>query len=263
MGMTQEFVASLLFGLFFISGAITIVLGSYAIARRLLSADDAHKTSDAAAAVAGRIAALHGLLLALVYAQELDDYKGVRTTLTEESVAIADVYNDIQRYGGPAVTPVQAGLANYLSIVVGKEWDMLGREQKLSDDAWRQWNDVYERLLDLQPATDRQRYLSTRMRDRITTVARYRQMRANSAAGGFSELFWAPALIGLALVSATLYVYRPIRSHLVLLVLFGTYSGLILFFIYAFSNPFMEPGKLQPVPFLQLLQSPISLQLPK
>jgi hypothetical protein len=37
----------------------------------------------------------------------------------------------------------------------------------------------------------------------------------------------------------------------------------ILFFIYAFSNPFMEPGRLEPAPFQQLLKSPISLQLQK
>jgi len=124
------------------------------------------------------------------------------------------------------------------------------------------WDKVYGILLDLSPSTDRERYLAGRMRDRITAVAGYRQLREATAVGRFSGLFWAPALIGLALLSVPFYVFRPSRNNVVLLSIFALYSGVILFFIYAFANPFAQPGKLQPAPFQHLLRGDIGQSLP-
>lgn len=246
----------------FIAGASLIIFGSYFLARRLLSVGaDTDRTADAAGSVAFRIAALHGLILALVYAQELDDYKGVRNVLVQEATAVSDVYHDIGRYGGPDIEPVQTVLAHYLYTVVHQEWDMLGRGEGLSPVAWADWDAAYQRLLDLEPTTDRQRYLAGRMRDRITVVAGYRQLRETTAVGRFSGLFWGPALVGLALLAIPFYVYRPSRNNLILLGIFSVYSGVILFFIYAFANPFVQPGKLYPVAFEHLLTSDIAQSL--
>ncbi len=257
------FLLSTFTGLLFVTGALAIVFGCYALARKLLApASEGEKTHEAANTIAVRIAALHGLILALVYAQELDDYKGIRNNLMEEAVAIADVYNDAKRHGGPLVLPIEQGLARYLVVVVGEEWQMLGHKQGLSPKAWEEWDGVYKRLLDLTPTTDRERYLIERMRDRVTEIARFRQIREQTAGGGFSGLFWAPALIGLALLAVPFYVYRPTRAHVFLLSIFGAYSGIILFFIFAFSNPFQQPGKLEPRPFLHLLAGDIGKSLP-
>jgi len=258
-----DFAYSGLVGLFFVSASIALVLVSYFIARQLLQpGGEGDRTHDVAANVAVRIATLHGLILGLVYAQELDDYKGVRSVLTDESIAISDVYNDARRYGGEIILPVQQGLATYLTIVVDEEWRLLGNHAGLSPKAWQMWEDIYDRLLNLQPTTDRERFLSQRMRDRITAVARFRQLREETSVSRFAGLFWGPALIGLALVAAAFYVYRPTRTHLALMSLFGAYSGVILFFIFAFSNPYAAPGKLEPRPFQHLLEGDIGKSLP-
>ena len=258
-----DFWISAVIGLAFAAGAVTIVFGSYFLARRLLDAGaEGDRTPEAAASIAVRIATLHGLILALVYAQELDDYKGIRSILTEEATAISDVYHDAGRYGGPVVARVQAKLAHYLDTVVSEEWDKLARGEGLSAQAWIDWDDVYQTVLNLAPATDRERYLAGRMRDRIAAVAGFRQLRETTAVGRFSGLFWTPALVGLALLAVPFYVYRPSRNNLVLLSIFALYSGVILFFIYAFANPFAQPGKLQPTPFLHLLRGDIGQSLP-
>ncbi|URK87458.1 hypothetical protein LP421_29560 [Rhizobium sp. RCAM05350] len=93
-------VISITTGFAFVCGALAIVFGCYFAARKILNPGlEGDRTHDAATTVAVRIAALHGLILALVYAQELDDYKGIRNNLIEEAVAISDVYNDAVRYG--------------------------------------------------------------------------------------------------------------------------------------------------------------------
>jgi hypothetical protein len=258
-----DFWISAAIGLAFVGAAMAIVFGSYFLARGLLGVgEDTDRTPEAAASIAVRIAALHGLILALVYAQELDDYKGIRNILTQEATAVSDVYHDAGRYGGPIVAPVQARLARYLDTVVNQEWSQLARGEGLSAQAWIDWDDVYQSLLDLVPTTDRERYLAGRMRDRIAAVAGFRQLREATAVGRFSGLFWAPALIGLALLAVPFYVYRPSRNNMALLAAFALYSGVILFFIYAFANPFAQPGKLQPTPFQHLLRGDIGQSLP-
>jgi hypothetical protein len=253
-----DFLLSAAIGLAVVAVAITVVLGSYFTARALLSAgEDKDRTHDVALAIGGRIAGLYGLILALVYAQELNDYKDIRAALLDEAVAVSDVFNDIHRYGGPQVVPVQTDLEKYIVTVSGEEWDMLGEGRGLSPRAWEEWDDAYERILDLTPATERQRYLANRMRERITAIARFRQERSAAVGDNFNDVFWPPAFIGLILLAIPFYVYRPTRSHIILLSTFGTYAGVILFFIFVFSNPFQRPERIEPLAFKQLLQGVI------
>ncbi|WP_244505403.1 hypothetical protein [Rhizobium sp. LCM 4573] len=191
----SDLLISLAIGIGFVLGTIALVLGSYFIARTLLHPGyEGDRTWDVANNVAVRIATLHGLILGLVYAQELDDYKGVRATLTDEAIAISDVYHDAGRYGGVIVVPLQEGLARYLAVVVDEEWPLLAQHQGLSPKAWMIWDEVYRRLLDLSPTTDRERYLSQRMKDRIASIARYRQLREATSVSRFSGLFWGAGL---------------------------------------------------------------------
>lgn len=257
-----DFAYSVLVGLLFACGSVCLVLGFYFLARSLLLPDEpGDRTHDVAVAVGTRIVTLHGLILALVYAQELGDYKDIRGVVTDEATAVADVFNDARRYGGDATTEIQRGLARYLDLVVREEWGALGRREGLSSDAWRTWDTVNERVLNLAPANDRERALASRMRDRMSSISKARSTRGATASSGFSGIFWAPALIGLALVAVPFYVYRPTRSHIALLSVFGFYSGVILFFIYAFSNPFAPPGRLEPEPFTHLLAGEIGQRL--
>jgi hypothetical protein len=101
------------------------------------------------------------------------------------------------------------------------------------------------------------------MRGRVTDIAKLRETREANVFGRFSGLFWAPALIGLALLSVPFHVYRPTTSHIVMLSTFGIYSGVILFFIYAFANPFRPPGKLEPVVFERLMRGELSGAVPQ
>lgn len=258
-----DMLVSALIGLGFVLFTVALVLVSYFAARRLLRPGaEGDRTHDVAGNVAVRVATLHALILGLVYAQELDDYKSVRAVLTDEAIAVSDVYNDARRYGGELTVPVQQGLATYLRIVVDEEWRQLGRREGLSPQAWQEWESVYNRVLDVAPVTERERYLSQRLKERVSSIARYRQLREATSSGRFAGLFWGPALIGLVLVAAPFYVYRPTRTHMVLLSLFGAYSGVILYFIFAFANPFASPGRLEPRPFQHLLQGEIGQSLP-
>lgn len=249
---------SIAIGLLSTGLAIAIVLLAYWISRRFLDpGHESDRTLEIASSVAVRIAALHGLILALVYAQELDDYKNLRAALLQEAIAVSDVWNDAQRHGGSLAPQVTSGMAAYLHVVVDEEWPSLAARQGLTGKAWVTWDSVYGDILDSRPQTPRQQFLQERMLQRVTEIAAYRQQREAVAQRPFAVLFWVPAVVGLALLAVPFYLYRPSRTHLVLMALFGAYSGMILFFIYAFSNPFQAPGRLDPAPFQRLLEGDI------
>jgi hypothetical protein len=56
-------------GLLIIGGTILISIATYAVARVLLISRSASETKDLAGSVIFRVSALHGLILALVFAQ--------------------------------------------------------------------------------------------------------------------------------------------------------------------------------------------------
>ena len=63
-------------------------------------------------------------------------------------------------------------------------------------------------------------------------------------------------------IALAYYSYPPTRRNVILISLFGAYTGVILFLIYAFSNPYMQPAELSPGPFLRLQEQIAALPPP-
>ena len=91
------------------------------------------------------------------------------------------------------------------------------------------------------------------MLSRVHLISETRDKRENHAAGRVSGMFWFAAVAGVAFIALAYYPHPPERYSLILLGIFGAYTGVIVFFIHAFANPFAEPGALDPGAFLRLL----------
>lgn len=256
-----------LFALAWMGGAVLLVLAVHALARWWVPppaeapAMDGHDypaaTRDAAAAIGLRLATLYGVLLALVYAQQLGNFQAVRDGLAREAGALSDLYHDAGRYGGPVAPVVQSAVRDYVVFVVEREWRLLGTERRLSRRAWDARERAYQAVLDLDPASPRERALRERMLRRISDIADYRRLRQELAAGGFGGVFWVPALFGLVLVASSFFVFPPRRELRWMLGGFGAFAGLILFFIHAFGSPFDAPLREPPGALERLLETEI------
>ena len=99
---------TVILGVVFVLATIALVLAIYGLSRWLLLRFVDEDSVALAGSVIFRVSALHGLILALVFAQELNQYGELRLTLTEEASRVADIWNDVDRYGGDAVDPVRA-----------------------------------------------------------------------------------------------------------------------------------------------------------
>ncbi len=265
-----------LLALIWIGGSIGLVLAVHAVGRRWMAppaapedappAADGHDhppaVRDAAQVIGLRTAALFGVILAMVYAQELGQYQQVRDGLSREAVAIADVFHDAGRYGGTVAAPVQTAMRDYVRYVVEREWRLLGTEKRLSRRAWDARERAYAAVLDATPATPRESALRDRMLARLGLIAEHRHLREEWAEQGFSVVFWLPALAGLVLVTLPLCVFPPNRPTRLLLASLGAYAGLVLFFVQAFSSPFTYPLHDPPGAFERLLENDFDARAP-
>lgn len=247
----------MLYPVLFVGGTVLIAWTVYFAVRLLAGQRFSDDTQTLAGSVIIRVSALHGLILALVFAQELVDYTQLQGNLTEEATAIADIWNDAARYGEDVAAQVQPALTRYTHLVVEEEWQELAADRALSAEGWQLREHIYLAVLDLEPRTAREEDLRTHMVHKAQLIAELRQERQNTALHEVNMLFWVAALSGLVLVTVPYFVFSPTRLHLMLLSVYGAFSGLVMYVIYAFSDPFEQPGALSPVAFQQLLRTEI------
>ncbi|SDZ11399.1 Protein of unknown function [Jannaschia faecimaris] len=237
---------------------VLLALGSYWLARRVLGPLAVAETRELAGSVLFRIAALHGLVLALVFAQELGSIRDVKVAAAREAAMLGDVYYDSIRYEAEEETqPVRHHLARYATIVAEEEWAALSSTGRLTASAWAEWEAAYGAILDLEPRTLRQERLLSIMIDDIRQLSELREARENAVLSGPPWLFLMAALSGVALISAAYFTWTPSPLNLTLLSGFAGYTGLIIYFIVAFANPYAPPGETRPLAFERFLSEAV------
>ncbi|WP_108446697.1 DUF4239 domain-containing protein [Halomonas denitrificans] len=235
--------------------ASALALVPYLLARRVMLARADQHSKDLAGSVLFRIGALHSLILALIFAQELLNFSEARHAMTREATLVGDIYYDLERYDGEATASIRAHLVGYTGIVLEREWQGLAREGRLDEEAWAEWGHVYEAILDLVPESLRQEALRDIMVAQARELSELRINRETAALIGTNELFFFAAITGIVVMSIGYFPFPPTPVNLTLLLLFGVYTGLVLYFIVAFSNPFSAPGFVEPLRFERLLEA--------
>jgi hypothetical protein len=236
---------TMLAGIATIAATVVVVLVVQATAKRVLG-PPGERTRDLAGSVLFRVSALHGLILALVFATEISVYNALTRDVALEADAVVDLFYDAARYGGAAQPAIQDAILGYLDVAAGAEWESLGQDGVLLQDAWILWDGLYEIVLDLAPQTARETALRDAMLGSIAEISDVRDLRAYHAGREVGAFFWTAAAIGILLVAAAYYPYGPDRQDRLLISLFAAYTGLILYMIFALSDPFDAPGGLRP-----------------
>ncbi len=248
-------------GALFVLGTVGLTLAAYFLMRLIMGGEAKGHEKELASSVIFRISALHGLILALVFAQEMVEYQQLKYEMATEAGAIADIFYDAERYGEAIKTPIQQAIAAYAAEVIDGEWQSLADKGRLSPGAWVQWDRAYQQVLNLMPGDKRQESLRSQMLERLHDISQSRTKRESNVADSIDSIFWFAALSGVIFIALAYYSFPPMRRNLLLLCLFGAYTGIILFLIYAFSNPYQPPAALAPGP-LERVQQQISASRP-
>jgi hypothetical protein len=240
-------------GLFFIGGTFAITFGVYFATRFLLGARSDSDARELASSMVFRVAALHGLILALVFAQELSNLNNLKQAIDNEANQLEGIFNDLQRFAdtdGPNVVPtknIRKTIALYVREAIGSEWASLNDQRRLSVEASNHWNEVYRLILDLPTTNERQTWLRGHMLTKIDAVNIERDAREIAAATDISPVFWIVSYIGVAAIAALYFTFAPSLVNIFLLTVYSIYISVVLFFIDMFDYPFSSLGLVRPV----------------
>jgi uncharacterized membrane protein len=95
------------------------------------------------------------------------------------------------------------------------------------------------------------------MLENIREISMLRRVREDAARTGANPLFLTAAIVGVVLTSAAYFTFAPTALNLALLTVYASYTGMIIYFIVAFSNPYLPPGMATPVGFELLYQGEV------
>ena len=236
-----------------ISCLLTIL--PYLLARRYFLSAANEQSKDLAGSVIFRVGALHSLILALVFAQELLNFNEVKHTMTREATLVGNVYYDLGRYDDVTTQSARADLLEYTKIILEREWGLLASDARLDEQAWEKWKSAYVQILDLEPETARQHALKEIMQSQIREISELRINRESASLVGMNNLFLFAAIAGLIVISFSHFSYVPTKVNLALLALLGVYTGCIIYFILAFSNPYSGAAYIEPIRFQRMYEA--------
>jgi hypothetical protein len=199
-----------------------------------------------------RIAALHGLIIALVFAQLALVYRTLESDFAEEAQTVRTIYLDAERHGGNGTADITKAARAYVAIVLQNEWHEDAKGAMTGEEAQVQIDTMFERALALPASTPREQALRDGL---ITDVRRLNDLHAERQ--GFVHRnngapFWFAAISGLALLAACLAPFEPTRGNLALIAGFALYSGIIFALVHSYQNPFTPPGQILPTSFEQV-----------
>jgi len=236
----------------FVGGTFALTFGSYFLMRYVLGEHRVLESQDLASSTAFRMAALLGLMLALVFSQELSNLNKLNQTIGREANKLESVFHDLKQYGGPEATELQRDIALYVHEVIEVEWPLLDVNKQLSPNADQLWAKLYDSILNLPAPDDRQRWLRNRMLTQISEVGDERSTREIVALTDVNPAFWVITFVGISAIAASFLAFPPVFGNMILLTIYAGYVGTVLFFINSFDYPFSEFGGAQPVA-LQIL----------
>jgi hypothetical protein len=240
-----------------IAAAVTLALVPFLAFRWLWATRATEKTNQVAETVAVRIGALHALILALIFAEAQSTHSELRQEVSKEVTTLAHLVLHVNQWDGPERNDLRGQLATYVRAVLQEEWQV-ATPVGGSAGAKHAYDTLDLALLDLKAETARQQSLRARMITDMDTLQEHRRIRLSLFHRGLPSLFWWVALTGFAITVGLFFIFPATGLHIMILSLYGVYTGLVLYFILALSHPFVGPAAVDASPYATMLEQDLS-----
>ena len=238
-------------GLLFVVATFAVTFGAYFLAHRWLHGSVDQEARDLSSSMVFRVAAMHGLILALVFSQELANNNAINAGVVREANQLEGVFKDLEFFNASGqarddVAAIKATMKLYVEAIISDEWSSLNTDKRLNPLANDYWDQMYQQLLDLPASGDRQTWLRNRMLSKIDAIGLERDSREIAAATDINPIFWIVAFVGIAAIAAPYFVFEMNRVTGLLLIMYTAYVAAVLFFINMFDYPFSDFGMVRP-----------------
>jgi hypothetical protein len=252
--VSRMFPAILLaFAAMFLSGAFGIA--TYRLTRHFWPVID-KPAMELAGIIIVRIGILHALIVALAFTEVRSNETLARQSVADEAVTVADVFLDLERFGGDATLPERRLLVRYARDVVRSDWPALDIQGQLSPEAGRSWQALIDAMLLLQPTDRRQEMILSHLMSNGWKLGDQRQRREAAVHALPHPVLWFTSIMGLLIICGCLAPFPPRRSTHVLIAAFSAFTGAVLYLAYDVTTPFHGLWTIHPTGLENFLRQP-------
>ena len=207
-------------------------LASYALSARFQTED----LKEAINSLFRVVGILLSLFLSLTLGEVMFELKGIETAIQRESLAIADIHNDLFRFGDEETRDIRALLVEYTEAIIEDDWPALAHD-RLGERAGTLLNQLEDAVLGLEASNPVQETLRARIIEDVDTIPDYRLSRLEHALA--EPPFFLLVVFFAFLVTMLFFgVHRPGIVIVSLVSMYTTLVGLVLYLILAYSDPF-------------------------
>ena len=224
----------------FVFAAVISALICYGITRALMRSHIDEDSELLAGKIITRLGALHALILALMFAQEMADYRDVSRVVSKEASAINDVFYSLREYdkeNRKSTVVISDMVVNYVKTAMEADRAALA-ESHISSQTVINYYRINRHLRDLQPKNNDQEDLRAKMLADWDTVSEFHARLRTIADNEAPRFFWVVILTGFLLVVVPFYIYSPSIANLAMLSTYSAFNGLVMYVIFSIANPF-------------------------
>jgi len=223
---------------------VFLTLICYGVTRKLLISRIGEDSEMLSGRIVTRLGALHALILALMFAQEMADYRDISRIVSKEASAISDVYESLQEYDEENQQSKTTAISNLIVdyVKTALEADRIAlAEARLSNQTWINYHRINRQLRNLQPTNNNQEYLRAQMLKDWDIVSEFHQRLRSIAEYEAPGFFWIVIITGFFAVVIPCYIYSPNIANLAMLSIYAVFNGLVMYVIFSIANPFTGP----------------------
>lgn len=224
----------------FVFAAVISALICYAVTRALMKSHIDEDSELISGKIITRLGALHALILALMFAQEMADYRDISRFVSKEASAISDVFHGLREYDKEdreSTVVISDMIVNYVKTSIEADRAALA-ESHISSQTWINYHRINRQLRNLQPKNNDQEDLRAKMLTDWDIVSEFHMRLRTIAEYEAPGFFWVVILSGFLLVVVPFYVYSPSIANLAMLGTYSAFNGLVMYVIFSIANPF-------------------------
>jgi hypothetical protein len=244
--------------------AVTGVLGLFVTrpaARWVLRGSGEY--NDVVSWVFAGIGVFYGLALGLIAVGTWEDFTSIDGQVSQEAAMLASLYDDLDSYPEPMRDRLEEQLRTYTRFIVEKDWP--AHRKGLVDDEGNRLLDGFENTVrGFDPSNEREKISHAEVVRAVTQVDQARRVRLSSVTAGLPASLWAVVLIGGLLNMGLIYLFwvENVLLHAILVAVFATFVGLMIFLTAAMDNPFRGHFSVSPDAYQEVLDEVMTVKKP-
>lgn len=232
--------------------ATLLGLAVYIISHSLISKYQKEDLKDPMSSLFRVVGVLVGLMLSLAFADVIIQVTTIKKALEREAVAISDTFRDLKQFEPEKTRKTRSALIEYTRAVIDDDWPALA-DDRLGQRAGDLMVRLSEKIANLEPQTPVQKRVLSRIDADIDVISDARLIRLDNALAA-PPVYIYVIIFGFLVTMACFGAYRPQAPLVVLVSLYTSFVGLVLYLILSLSDPFQGAFGVDPTTLEYILE---------